>query len=226
MGLLDNVERGLERFVGGAFAKTFRSGVQPIEISAALKREMDTKAVIVSRDRILAPHAFTVELNGLDHARLRAHGSALINELVGTVRDYASRQHYSFAGPVTITLAEQPSLTEGLVRVTSAAGDASSTSWQAAVEIDGTLIPLKSGETILGRGATAAITVNDGAASRHHARIIWNGTVAGIEDLKSTNGTMLNGRTITISPLEQGDVIEIGAARIVFRVVPAPGGIA
>ncbi|MEB4614920.1 DUF3662 domain-containing protein, partial [Leucobacter sp. M11] len=29
MGILDNVERGLERLVNGAFARTFRSGVQP-----------------------------------------------------------------------------------------------------------------------------------------------------------------------------------------------------
>ena len=49
MGLLDNVERGLERLVSGAFAKSFRGGVQPIEIIAALKREMDSHAVVVQR---------------------------------------------------------------------------------------------------------------------------------------------------------------------------------
>ena len=38
MGLLDSFERGLERDVNGAFAKTFRSGVQPVEISSALRR--------------------------------------------------------------------------------------------------------------------------------------------------------------------------------------------
>ena len=38
MGLLDNFERGLERAVNGAFAKTFRSSVQPLEITSALRR--------------------------------------------------------------------------------------------------------------------------------------------------------------------------------------------
>ena len=60
MGILDNLERGLERVVNGAFAKTFRSGLQPVEITAALRRELDTKAAVVSRDRILVPNNFTV----------------------------------------------------------------------------------------------------------------------------------------------------------------------
>ena len=55
VGLLDNFEKGLERAVNGAFAKTFRSGLQPVEITAALKREIDTKAAVVSRDRVLVP---------------------------------------------------------------------------------------------------------------------------------------------------------------------------
>ncbi|MEY4313395.1 MAG: Inner rane component of cytoplasmic domain, partial [Actinomycetota bacterium] len=36
----------------------------------------------------------------------------------------------------------------------------------------------------------------------------------------STNGTLLNGHKVTSSPLEQGDVITIGATKLVFRIVP------
>ena len=92
MGLLDNVERGLEKLVSGAFAKSFRGGVQPIEIVAALKRELDSRAVVVQRDRILAPHAYTVGLSAQDFSQLNAHGTVLIAELVDAVRDYANRQ--------------------------------------------------------------------------------------------------------------------------------------
>ena len=63
MGLLDNFEKGLERAVNGAFAKTFRSGLQPVEITAALKREIDTKAAVVSRDRVLVPNQFAVRMS-------------------------------------------------------------------------------------------------------------------------------------------------------------------
>ena len=219
MGLLDNVERGLEKFVGGAFAKSFRGGVQPIEIVAALKRELDSRAVVVQRDRILAPHSYTVGLSAQDFSQLNAHGAVLIAELVEAVRDYANRQHYSFAAPVTVGLAAAADIPNGVVRVMSQALDAVN-QWQPAVEVNGETVYLTETESIIGRGATATIVISDGGASRNHARIVWNGKSAGVEDLQSTNGTLLNGRRVTSAPLEQGDVIEIGATRIVFRIVP------
>ena len=63
VGILDNFEKGLERAVNSAFAKTFRSGIQPVEIASALRREADTKAAVVSRDRIIAPNNFVVRLS-------------------------------------------------------------------------------------------------------------------------------------------------------------------
>lgn len=219
MGLLDNVERGLEKLVSGAFAKSFRGGVQPIEIVAALKRELDSRAVVVQRDRILAPHSFTVGLSAADFSQLNAHGAVLIAELVDAVRDYASRQRYSFAAPVTVSLAAAADIPNGVVRVMSQSLDAVST-WQPALELNGTTVYITDTATIIGRGADAQIVISDGGASRHHARIVWNGKAAGLEDLQSTNGTLLNGQRITASPLEQGDVIEIGGTRLVFRILP------
>lgn len=219
MGLLDNVERGLEKLVSGAFAKSFRGGVQPIEIVAALKRELDSRAVVVQRDRILAPHAYTVGLSAQDFSQLNAHGAVLIAELVEAVRDYANRQRYSFAAPVTVALAAAADIPNGVVRVKSQALDAVA-QWQPAIEVNGTTVYLTETESVIGRGATATIVINDGGASRNHARIIWNGKAAGLEDLQSTNGTLLNGRRVTVSPLEQGDVIEIGGTRLVFRILP------
>ena len=219
MGLLDNVERGLEKLVSGAFAKSFRGGVQPIEIVAALKRELDSRAVVVQRDRILAPHAYTVGLSAQDFSQLNAHGTVLIAELVDAVRDYANRQRYSFAAPVTVALAAAADIPNGVVRVTSQALDAVA-EWQPALDINGTTVFLTQSESIIGRGATATVVINDGGASRNHARIVWNGKAAGLEDLQSTNGTLLNGQRVSASPLEQGDVIEIGGTRMIFRILP------
>src|ERR1700710_1784885 len=98
LGLLDNFERGLERAVNGAFAKTFRSGLQPVEITSALKRELDTKAVIVARDRILVPNKFVIRLNPTDYANLTGLGPAVIDEFTAQVERHATVQHYSFAG--------------------------------------------------------------------------------------------------------------------------------
>ena len=118
MGFLDSIERGLEKAVNGAFAKTFRSGVEPVEIASALKRHK-----------------------------------------------------------------------------------------------------LRRGRTVIGRGSDADITVDDAGASRKHAEIIWDGTRAQVSDLGSTNGTTLNGRALKSALLEPDSIIDIGATRIVYRVL-------
>jgi hypothetical protein len=217
--MLDNVERGLERLVGGAFAKSFRGGVQPIEIIAALKREIDSHAVVVQRDRILAPHAYTVGLNSDDFAPLNAHGAVLIGELTDGIRAYATRQRYSFAAPVSIALVAASDISRGVIKVASQALDAVS-EWHPALEINGETIHLSGPEIIIGRGSTATVIISDSGASRHHARILWGGKIAGLEDMQSTNGTKLNGTRVTSSPLDQGDVIQIGGTKMVFRILP------
>ena len=63
MGMLQRFEHRLEQMVSGAFAKAFRSAVQPVEIAAALQREVDNSAQILSRDRRLVPNDFHVELS-------------------------------------------------------------------------------------------------------------------------------------------------------------------
>ena len=77
MGVLDRFEKGIERVVNGAFAKAFRSEVQPVEIASALRKECDDNAAIVGRDRTVVPNTFVVELGPADHARLHQWSDAL-----------------------------------------------------------------------------------------------------------------------------------------------------
>src|SRR3954469_2171205 len=120
VGLLDSFEKGLERAVNSAFAKTFRSGIQPVEIASALRSELDKKAAVVSRDRILAPNTFTVHLSPADDQKMAALGDALGEELDTLVQRHAKAQGYSFAGPVSITVQRDDQLSTGTLRVDSA----------------------------------------------------------------------------------------------------------
>ena len=54
MGFVENFERRLESLVNGAFSKAFKSQLQPVEISAAIKAKMDVSAAVIGKDRILA----------------------------------------------------------------------------------------------------------------------------------------------------------------------------
>lgn len=218
MGLLDSFEKGLERALNSAFAKTFRSGVQPVEVAAALRSELDAKAAVVSRDRILAPNTFEVRMAPADEERMRSLGSTLDDELHRLVDAHAKAQGFSFAGPVTIDIRADDQLATGTLRVQSrtAAGDVA---WRGVVEIAGKRHPLVKSRTVIGRGSDADITIPDAGTSRRHVEILWDGERAMVRDMKSTNGTTLDGRPVTEAPLAPDSVVRIGHTDIVFRVV-------
>ena len=218
MGILDNFEKGLERVVNGAFAKTFKSGLQPLEVTAALRRELDTKAAVVSRDRILVPNDFVVRLAPGDFARMTDLGPALIDEFTQLVQRHAAAQHYAFAGGISIRLENDPSLSDGLVRIDSV-NVKGEVAWTPVLDIDGKRYPITKGRTIIGRGSDADITVDDTGTSRQHVEILWDGKRGQVNDLGSTNGSKLNGAPVTKAPLPPDSVIEIGRTRIVFRVL-------
>ncbi len=218
MGLLDSFEKGLERAVNGAFAKTFKSGLQPVEITAALRRELDTKAAVVSRDRILVPNKFTVRLSTVDYDRMNGLGPALIQELVELVQRHATAQRYSFAGGISVALAEDPRLSTGMIDIQSTNVQGAVT-WTPVLEINGTRHPITHSRTVIGRGSDADITVDDTGISRRHVEILWDGTRAQVNDLGSTNGSLLNGNPVARAALPPDSVIDIGRTRIVFRVL-------
>lgn len=69
--------------------------------------------------------------------------------------------------------------------------------------------------TTLGRAATNTIPIDDGYASNEHALLVWRGGQWWLEDLNSSNGTLLND-----TPLEEptvlsaGDVITVGNVQL------------
>jgi hypothetical protein len=85
-------------------------------------------------------------------------------------------------------------------------------------------LPLGAGENVLGRDSDAAVSIDDPKVSRHHARIVIDGTRATLEDLGSKNGTWLRGsRLAGPETLRDGDVIQVGPAAMVFRRYAASG---
>ena len=218
VGILDGFEKGLERIVTGAFTKTFKSELQPIEISAAIKGEMDSKASIVARDRILTPNQYTAYLSSVDFKRMQALGENLLLELNDQATRHAQRQKYQFGAALLINVGEDGSLNLGQVRVTSNTASVQ-VEWTPALDVAGQRYVLNKARTVVGRDASADIQVNDNGLSRQHFEILWDGTRAGIRDLGSTNGTRLNGKPLTESALESEGIINAGRTEFVFRVI-------
>ena len=220
MGLLDSFEKGLERAVNSAFAKTFRSSIQPVEIASALRRELDTRAAVVSRDRILAPNQLEVQLSPNDLQSMQALGAALSDELYALVQQHAKQQGYSFAGPLTIALVVDPALADGTLHVASKTEKHSQVSWVPVLDIDGERHTITKSRTVIGRGSDADITVADPGTSRKHIEVLWDGERAMVRDLGSTNGSLLEGQRFTEAALSPEQTVLIGRTSIVFRVIP------
>jgi len=95
-------------------------------------------------------------------------------------------------------------------------------SWRAANMVGYLILPggreveVRDG-LVLGRIHSADVVVDDSKASRRHAVLHLAGTVAEIEDLGSSNGTLLNGKKVQRRTLRDGDRIQIGAWAIAYR---------
>ena len=220
MGFLDSFERQVERLVGGAFAKTFTSGVHPVEIVAALKKELDSRASLVSRTRSLAPHTFRVGLSSIDRKRLEQLGEDFVTELRGALMDYAKTRGYLFADNVTILLEEQAALAEGMVDVRSDV--VGPVVWIPALWWKKVRYPITQSHTMIGRGTDCDVHVVARGVSRHHAEIHWNGKRAEVVDLNSTNGTKIDGVPVSRAALPESCTLTVGQARILYQVVPLP----
>ena len=225
MGLIENFERRLERFVNGAFSKAFKSQIQPVEISSAIRAKMDAGAAVVDRDRILAPNEYKVQLSQADYSRLRPLGEQLVAEVQKQLQAHAKKQRYQFGGELTIEVEALPSLSVGQIQVSASntAVQVKSVSWAPALDFGGKRYLLAKSQTTVGRDGAADIQVADSGLSRIHFAINWDGATATLEDLDSTNGTKLAGRLVKSQSLPADSSIEAGRTVFVFRLVAKSG---
>lgn len=118
MGLFDNVEKGIEKAVRGAFSLGSKT-LQPVEMASALRRELDDKAMTLDAGRTLAPNVFNIELGDADFERARSWGVTLAEELCDVVINHARGQGYVLQGPVRVAFNHQSELRPGQFEVQS-----------------------------------------------------------------------------------------------------------
>jgi pSer/pThr/pTyr-binding forkhead associated (FHA) protein len=74
-------------------------------------------------------------------------------------------------------------------------------------------------EILIGRGSNCDIQIDNLAVSNTHAKIIKQQGGYRIEDLKSTNGTFLNGLSIQKANLGPDDIVTIGKHSLHIRSI-------
>jgi DNA-binding winged helix-turn-helix (wHTH) protein len=81
---------------------------------------------------------------------------------------------------------------------------------------------LDKGENLLGRDPQATVYIDHPSVSRHHARISIHQASAVLEDLRSRNGTFVDGRHIeTPTEIHDGAIIGLGPITLTFVMLPA-----
>jgi hypothetical protein len=238
MGILDNVERGLEKMVRGAFSTGSRSQVQPVEIASALRRELDNKSLTLAQGRTLAPNVFTARLSDPDFALAQDWGAPLAEELCDVVIKHVNSQNYTLHGPVRVSFTRDSTLKPGVFEIDSAtekqpvqrhpapsAPKRQPTRYQPVLELDGQRYSLNAGSVLLGRSSEADILIDDTGVSRRHLEIHTGQGVSRAVDLGSTNGSYVNGQRVQgEAELTDGSVITMGRTRMTFRLVPVQNG--
>ena len=71
-------------------------------------------------------------------------------------------------------------------------------------------------ETTIGRDEDNDLMLLSDSVSRHHAKIIFNGSCFEIQDLESTNKVIVNGSFVQRSTLSTGDIIGLGEIILYF----------
>ena len=216
---LQSFEDGLGRMVEGVFSRAFKSNVRPIEIGRRLIKEIDSNRTVDMKGRRVVPNQFVVRLAADDQAALADIESALITELAEAVKEYCADENYHLRGPVVVTIEIDQSVNTGRIEVDSSVVKAGASEVVAKVTLpDDRKITLGRDTLIIGRLAECDIAFDDSNVSRRHAEIKAVAGGFAVNDLGSTNGTKVNGVTITFErALRDGDIISVGSHSIRYE---------
>ncbi|MDH4113233.1 MAG: DUF3662 and FHA domain-containing protein [Actinomycetota bacterium] len=222
---LRDFERRLGGLVEGLFSKTFRSGVQPVELAKRLIKEMDAGRT-VGVNEVWAPNHFEFTLSADDHERLEHAETAIAKELGSVMVENASERGWGLVGPPEVTFDVDDRLKKGdfgctasLVEGPEKVEPAGSAAPWLVVRERGSerTVTLAGATTTIGRIPECDVTLTDRGASRRHAQLRLKDGVATLTDLGSTNGTEVNGHPVQSTTLDDGDRITIGTTVLVYR---------
>ncbi len=98
--------------------------------------------------------------------------------------------------------------------------------WLVVLEgfYEGLELPIDRRRLVIGRGHNADYVLSDPTISRAHAVVGVGDDGCFVQDLGSTNGTLVNGERADRACLREGDEIQMGKLRFRVRLAPEAEG--
>ena len=219
MGFLDRAEQSIEAAVGSLFARLSNAELQPVEITQAIRNAMDIAANKAHEDRVLVPHRFLILVNPAELAKITPQ---ILQAIKTEVARHAVQRSYRLTGEIDLSISSDSKVARGSIKVGSAA-ISDLVTWKPLLSFDGQTHELKAGTTSVGRDDEADIKVEDRGLSRVHFEIAFDGQIAAIRDLQSTNGTFVDGSKVSELVLRSGSTISAGRTEFNFELIAMAG---
>jgi hypothetical protein len=234
MGVLSDFERRLEGAVEGFFARTFRSGLQPLELAKALQRYMENSRH-VAVDGTVVPNAYRFRLNPRDIERLSTYGEQLTKELAEVVVRTSGERGWLLRGPALVRVEPDGEVAYGTYALNGRTEEVAVDATGAVTRVEAASGPhmqrlrvvrggppgkehsLSGDRIVAGRSGECDIALDDQTVSRQHAAFVRRGEEWWVVDLDSTNGTRVNGVGAVEQRIRSGDRIELGEAVLEMR---------
>jgi FhaA, N-terminal domain/FHA domain len=183
------------------------------DYEVALARELAALAVDTARERdwaMLGPARIEFETaEDLPEGRFRLASRVEPDE---QERDYAAAGQ---AGPAAQPVGPHTAMLPGQRRRPKVQAPASLVLVQGGQPIR--TWPLAAPQLTIGRAEQSDIPLSDPGVSRNHARVVREGDDFIVEDLRSTNGTEVNGQPIRRRRLANGDLLKLASSTLQFR---------
>ncbi len=220
MKIARSLERRLENLVDGASATVFRGQMHPVTMANRLVRQLEFMAVDTPAG-VQVPNVVEVGINEseLDTA-LDIPGLQV--ELAGVVESAAAEAGWRLIGPVTVHVTASYGVPKGILECSGTSETGPLVAWAQLISDDGAaVVPLSLNRTLVGRALDCDVRLSNSQVSRHHATIVHQQGETTVSDLRSSNGTFVNGTLVSSepAPIGPGSSVAFGDLSFVFRPV-------
>jgi len=216
VSVVRSLERRLERLIEGVAGRVFSGRLHPSELAGKLAREADFARFEHEAGPATA-NRYIIEVNPKD---LNVDPSELEEELAVEVTKYTSEEGLRLEGSVSVDIKTNEQTATGSVTVHVEVQPGPTVSW-ARLRADSQTLEITHNRVTVGRAPDTDVRVDDSKVSRRHALIWRKNGQTWIQDLGSSNGTTLNGMSVSQEPMkiETGSVIAFADSTFRFTVV-------